>query len=60
MKRFLALSLALSLISLVVTGCDHCCLQEKESTPATSERKTLVTESQSVESSEKTPPPAAP
>ena len=59
MKRFFALCLALSLVSVASIGCDHCML-ERETTGTTSDGKKTTTEVQSVESSEQTPPPAAP
>jgi len=57
MKRFFALCLALSLVSVASIGCD-CCMVEKDTTGTTSEGKTTNTESQSVQSSETTPLPA--
>ena len=58
MNRIFAL-LVLSFVSMASIGCGHCML-DKETTETTSEGKTTTAEVQSVELSEKTPPPAAP
>ena len=61
MKRFFLLCLALSLCTaFAAVGCDNKAKVEKKTTVTTPEGQTTTTDSKTVETSGKNPPPAAP
>ena len=58
MKRFFALSLALSLVVPFTVGCEKKAEVKKETTVTTPGGSTTVTDTQKVETSGENPPPA--